>query len=206
MITKENAKIIRELSIRISESYPISELAKKTGKKSYSWTFNLIKKFQKEGIILIEKKGKMNLCRLNLENPMTLNYIAFAETFNFKNKKLPYREINKIFNLIPIPYFTFLITGGYAEGRQTRKSDLDVVIITDDKAKTKEILNILVRKGELMIPKIHPYIFKKSEFLEMLLNKESNYGKLIVGNRIIVFGAENYYLILKEAAENGFKG
>lgn len=206
MITKESAKIIKELSLKISESYPISELAKKIGKKSYSWVFNLIKKLQKENVISIEKKGRQNLCKLNLENPLTLNYIAIAEIFNFKEKKLPYREINKIFNLIPESYFIFLVTGSYAEGKATKKSDLDIVVIVNDGINAKEILNILSQKGELMIPKIHPYVFKKSEFLEMLLSKEINYGKLIIENRIIVFGAENYYLILKEAIENGFKG
>ncbi len=145
-------------------------------------------------------------CKLNLENPLTFNYLAIAESFNFKNRKLPFKEIEKVFNLIPISYFTFLITGSYAEGKATNKSDLDTVIIVDDKTNEKEILNILLQKGELMIPKVHPYVFRKSDFLEMLLNKEVNYGKLIVKNKIIVFGAENYYLILKEAVENGFKG
>lgn len=205
MLTKENSKLIIELSKKISESYPISELAKKTQKKSYSWVFNLIKKYQKEDVIVIEKRGKINFCKLNLENPLTFNYLAIAESFNFKNRKLPFKEIEKVFNLIPISYFTLLITGSYAKGNATSKSDLDIVVIVDDKINEKEISNILLQKGELMIPKVHPYVFRKSDFLEMLLNKEVNYGKLMVKNKIIVFGAENYYLILKEAVENGFK-
>ena len=45
----------------------------------------------------------------------------------------------------------------------------------------------------------------KMNFLEMLLNKEQNYAKLIF-EKDFDFGAENYYLIIKEAIENGFKG
>ena len=39
----------------------------------------------------------------------------------------------------------------------------------------------------------------------MFLNDEENYGKMIYRKRLIVFGAENYYLIIKEAFKNGFK-
>lgn len=206
MITKESSKIIKILSEKISESYPISELAEKAGKKSYAWTFNLVKKLQKEKVIEITKKRKINFCKLNLDNPITLNYLAISEILNFKDKTLPFKEINKIFSIISVPYFTLIITGSYVKGTATKKSDLDIVIIVSDETNSKEILNILIQKGQLMIPKIHPYVFKKSEFLEMLLDKEINYGKLVNENRIIIFGAENYYLILKEAVENGFRG
>ena len=48
-----------------------------------------------------------------------------------------------------------------------------------------------------MIPPAHIYVFTKNEFLEMLLNKEQNYAKLIF-EKDFDFGAENYYLIIKE--------
>jgi len=78
--------------------------------------------------------------------------------------------------------------------------------IRKNKKDSKKIFAVLKNKGELMIPPAHVYVFTKMEFLQMFLSKEENYGKLIFKNRIIMFGAENYYLILKEAIENGFRG
>ena len=53
---------------------------------------------------------------------------------------------------------------------------------------------------------VHLYVFKKSEFLTMLLDKKANYGKEIVKNNLLLFGAENYYKIISEAIEHGFHG
>lgn len=206
MLTREGAKIVEVLGRKPAECYQIAKLGKLAGKKSYSWTFNQIKNLHKEGILIMEKKGMANFCSLNLENPLTFECLSYAEAIKFRNKKLPFEEIKEIFNLIPEKYFTLIITGSYANGTARKESDLDIVVIADEKANTKEILNILLEKGNLMLPKIHPYVFRKTEFLGMLLSKEANYGKLVERNRIIAFGAANYYLILKEAIEHGFDG
>ena len=99
-----------------------------------------------------------------------------------------------------------MVAGSYAAGKATKKSDLDVVVLVEDGTETKKILAILKNKGELMIPEVHPYVFTKTEFLKMLLNDEENYGKFVFKNRVILFGAENYYLIIREAIKNGFRG
>ena len=123
-----------------------------------------------------------------------------------KWKKLIFPSENSPLDSIPLSYFTFIVAGSYAAGKATTKSDLDIVILVEDGIDTKKILTVLKNKGELMIPEVHPYVFTKSEFLQMLLSDEENYGKLVFGNHIIVFGTENYYLIVKEAIKNGFKG
>jgi hypothetical protein len=60
--------------------------------------------------------------------------------------------------------------------------------------------------NKLMVPRPHPLVFRKPEFMEMLLNKEANYGKMLFRKHLIAFGAENYYLIIREAIEHGFRG
>ena len=61
-------------------------------------------------------------------------------------------------------------------------------------------------ESELMTPEAHPYVFTQSQFYEMLINKEENYGKEIARNNLIVTGGKQYYKILMEAIENGFDG
>jgi len=152
------------------------------------------------------KIGKSYLCSINLDNNLTLIYFSLLEELVVNSRKLPKKNISDIINAIPLHYFTFIISGSYATKKATKRSDLDVVILIEDGVDTKKILTILKNKGELMVPEIHPYVFTKSEFLQMLLSDEENYGKMIYKNKLIIFGAENYYLIIKEAIKNGFKG
>jgi len=206
ILTKEEIKILDFLRKDLFKNYTIRELMKRISKKSYSWTFKTVKKLKKFGLINLQRKGYSNLCSLNLDNQFTISYTSFIEELDANLRKLPHKNISKLINSIPLFYFTFIITGSYASGKTTKKSDLDVVILTEDGIDTKNILIILKNKGELMTPEAHPYVFTKTEFLKMLLSEEENYGKLIFKNRLIILGAENYYLIVKEAIKNGFRG
>ncbi|MEM3127287.1 MAG: hypothetical protein QW331_04450 [Candidatus Woesearchaeota archaeon] len=57
-----------------------------------------------------------------------------------------------------------------------------------------------------MIPALHSYVFTEEEFLEMLINKEENYGKEIFRKHLILTGTQNFYKIVKEAKLHGFSG
>ena len=205
ILTKEELKIIDLFRRNLFGGYTIREIMRKINKKSYNWVFIAVKKLNSFGIVNLNAKGGSNICSINFNNPLTLNYLALTESL-IVSKKLPIKNILELVDSIPVAYFTFLITGSYAEGKATKESDLDVVVLVENKEDSKKVFTILKNKGELMIPKVHVYVFTKEEFLKMLLEKEENYGKFIFENRIIIFGAENYYLILKEAIKNGFKG
>lgn len=206
MLTKEEIKIVDLFRKNLFKSYTIIEIMKKISKKSYHWTFNAVEKLKKLGLISMNRRGYSNICSVNLDNNFTLTYLSFLDELEANFKKLPKSNIIKLINAVPLSYFTFIITGSYALGKATKKSDMDVVVLVEDNVEIKKILTILKNKGELMVPEVHPYVFTKTEFLRMLLSEEQNYGKLIFKNRIIFFGAENYYLIVKEAIKNGFKG
>jgi len=205
ILTKEELKIIEFFRKNLYNSYTIRDVMKKIDKNSYSWVFHAINKLNKIGIINVESKGNSKICTINLNCRLTLTYLSLLEKLRI-SKKIPIENILELIEAIPIVYFTFIITGSYAEGKATKKSDLDIVVLVENKEDSKKVFAILKNKGELMIPKVHVYVFTKKEFLEMLLNKEQNYAKLILEKNIIISGVENYYLILRQAIENGFKG
>ncbi|MEM4397078.1 MAG: hypothetical protein QW757_00470 [Candidatus Woesearchaeota archaeon] len=97
-----------------------------------------------------------------------------------------------------------IITGNYAKNTQRTDSDLGVVIICDDKEDTKKIYAELIYDCEISIPEIHLYIFRRDEFLSMLIDKKQNYGKEIVRNNIIWRPA--LYRIISNVVKNGFNG
>ena len=206
MLTKEEIKIIELFRKNLFKDYSIKAIMRKISKKSYNWTYKTVKKLSKLKIINITKKGNSNLCSINLNNNLTLKYLSFLEEHSINSKRLPMKNIFELINSVPLSYFTFIISGSYSTGKATKKSDLDIIILIEDGIDIKKIFTILKNKGELMVPNVHPYVFTKSNFLQMLLNDEENYGKMIFKNKLILFGAENYYLILKEAIKNGFKG
>ncbi len=205
-LTVEDMKIIDYLENKIFENISISNI--KTGllKKSYNWVYDSIKKMEKLNIIKVSKIGSSNFCKLNLDNLLCLKYLSLNELLKYQRFNLPRKNVEEIISSIPVKYFTFLITGSYAEAKQTKSSDLDIVIIVSDNEDTKKILTVIKNKAEFMVPEIHPYVFTSSEFLKMLLSDKENYGKMIFYKKIICFGAENYYEIMKEAVKNGFKG
>ncbi len=205
ILTKEELKIVKLFANNLFNSYTILDIMHKIDKNSYNWIFIAVNKLSRMGIIKIEVKGKSNICSLNIDNQLSLAYLSIIEKLKISDK-LPLRNIYELIDSIPFSYFTFIVAGSYANGNFTKKSDLDIAVIAENKEDSKKIFSILKNKGDLMIPQVHPYAFTKEEFLKMLLDREENYGKEIFRNHIIVFGAENYYLILREAIKNGFKG
>ncbi len=206
MLTSKELQIIELFRKDIFTSFTIRGIMKKINTKSYNWTHGAIKKLQKEKIITVKKKGQSQLCTINLETHLTIIYLGLLEELNAINRKI--HNLSKIINLLDIMegqnFYVLMIAGSYADNTFTKKSDLDVVVIIDKKEEEKWILNKLINEGDLMIPKMHPYVFSKKDFLEMLTNKEFNYGKEIAKKHLIVYGAEFYFKILREAIKYGY--
>lgn len=183
------SETIRGISIKLSKSYPK--------------IFEAIKSLEKEKIIKIKKVGNSSLCEINL-NENTIKSLSIIEFKLLKEKDLPLKNIKKITDEIKNPFYTLIISGSYAEGKQKPASDLDIIFIIPN-SENKKPYKIALKEGELVIPEVHGYIFTQEEFYQMLTNKEFNYGKEIIKKHIIYYGVEQYYKILFEAIENGFK-
>ena len=207
MLTTEELKIVDLFRCNIFSEYTIMELMKRLSKSSYTWTYNAVGKLRKLNIIKTRQKGQSTLCSINLDEQKALAYLSLLDEIEtYSKKRLPIENVRELIASLPISFFTFVVTGSYAEGKQTPKSDLDVAVLVEDGVSTKKMLAYLLSKGMTMIPEIHPYVFSRSEFLQMLLDKQVNYGKLLFNKRLIAFGAENYYSVIREAINHGFKG
>ncbi len=203
MLTIKELRIIELFRKNIFAEFTIREIMKNINTKSYNWTHNSVKKLEKKNIVLLRKKGQSQICTINLEEQKTIIYLVLLEELNTLDKKIP--NLNKIIKLMPLDFHILIITGSYVDKTFTKRSDMDVVVVIDKREEKKWLLNKLSNKGELMIPKLHPYIFTKEEFLEMLKNKEANYGKEIEKKHLIISGAEFYFKILREAIKYGYQ-
>jgi len=170
--------------------------------KSESYTYNSLNSFVKEDILTKEKKGGLRIYKIanTLKAISFLSMVVEYEAWNKNNF-----PINSIYDLVKkanINFFALLVTGSYAKGNQTSKSDLDVILIVPND--TKKISSRLMHFCEMNIPQIHLYVFTDEEFKQMLLDEKHNYGKEAVKNNLIFYGAEVYYKILFEVMKNGF--
>lgn len=202
MLSEYEARILEVFRKRLFGWLSISEINKALKKGTYKSTYFNILSLQKKGVLLTEKRGNTVFCRISLESMQAIRCLSMVEGEIAEKAKIP--NISEICSAIKIKYFTLIVTGSYASGKQKPGSDLDIAIITGDKEDTKSILNSIINKSRTMVPEVHPYVFKEQEFMEMLLDNEPNYGKETYKNRLVFFGAEQFYLIAREASKHGF--
>jgi hypothetical protein len=199
---KKSYKIIDVFVKNPTTSYLFNEVKDLIKSKSESYTYNSINYFVKEGILEKEKRGNFVIYKI-ANNYKSISFLSFVAEYNAWDKKnIPFDSINEVINKININFFTLLVTGSYVKGKQTINSDLDVVIIVPDNP--KKIIGRLRHFCEMNIPFIHLYVFSDDEFKQMLLDEKHNYGKEIVKNNLVFYGAETFYKILFEVMKHGF--
>ena len=86
-----------------------------------------------------------------------------------------------------------ILFGSYAKGIQTRHSDIDLLIISEDDTLMNRALKI--SPLPLHITSITP-----SEFISMLKSKEFTVGSEVVKKNIVLVGVEDYYRLRAHAA------
>lgn len=176
LIEKKKSMTIREIAKNIPADYRISHTA--------------IQRLVSKGVISCEVIGKSKLCTLDRSYYGIEIYEAENERrdelLKIKNIKQLYREISE---KIETTLFIFLIFGSYANGKQRANSDIDIMIISNEKALEEKILRIL----SLLPLKTHALVFSEEEFIRMKDSKTPNVVKEAINNNIILYNIEGYY-------------
>ncbi|MFW5846851.1 MAG: nucleotidyltransferase domain-containing protein [Nanoarchaeota archaeon] len=204
---KQKYEIERGFLTKPWKALTFSEIQRLSGIKSKSYIYKEIARLKKNNLIYVEKISPRAIRYfMKIDNSFSQQYWGFlAEYFAWnKYKKFPFQIIEKLKTNIPTKFFSLIVTGSYAKGKPTKDSDLDIIIIAD--IEPKKIYAELGHEAEINFPKVHLYVFTSREFLEMLSNKEENYGKESARNNLVFIGGSSYYSILNNAIENGFKG
>ena len=199
---KKSYKVLDIFVSNPTITYLFTDVKEYIGSKSESYTYNSLKSFVKEGILTKDKRGGVTIYKI-ADSPKAISFLSIAAEYKAWNRNgIPIDNIIEIIKKARINFLTLLITGSYVKGKQTAKSDLDVVLIVPNDV--KKVTARLKQFCELSIPEIHLYVFTDDEFKQMLLDEKHNYGKEIVKNNLVFFGAEAYYKIMFEAMKNGF--
>ena len=204
MLTKE-ITIIEPFLKKPWEQLTFKQVKTISKNKSDNYVHKTLKKLVKNKILKQRKIANIILYSLdtNLHAQNTIGFIAENKTNQAKH--IPHKNLQKLVSKLKTPFYSLIITGSYAKNKQKSTSDLDIVIICDDKQQAKIILSQITLASELMHPEIHPYVFTRTQLFNMLTNKlgatkyqglrpqvEQNYGKEIV---LLHYDASNDFIM-----------
>lgn len=203
-ILKKQYLILRPFAKQAWKKFTFKEIKKLANNKSDNYVHTTLKHFVSLGLLQKQKIGNNVIYSLT-KKTASLNTIGFITEHEANSTKhLPHANIQKLINKLKTAFYVLIVTGSYAKTQQKETSDLDIVIICDNKQTPNAILSQIKLESELMIPEVHPYVFTQEQFYQMLTAKEENYGKEIARNNLIITGAKIYYTILMDAIEHGF--
>lgn len=205
-LTRKQMDLLKIFAKEPWRSFTVSEIRIKMKSKSHHYAYGVINLLERKKILKAQTTGKTKTYAVDYENDNNAGYLALAEyAIKEERKDIPFKNLKQITDAIKSPFYILIVGGSYAEGKQKLSSDIDVAIIIPD-CESKKSFESALKRGELIIPEVHGFVFTREEFYQMLVNNEYNFGKELARKHILVGGAEAYYKILFEAMKHGFKG
>ncbi|MBU0930142.1 MAG: nucleotidyltransferase domain-containing protein [Nanoarchaeota archaeon] len=178
-------KIINYLGKNLNQSFSMHELSKLI-KIPYATFYRTIQEMK--DLIRMQNIGKSKIISLNTENPAVKSYLIISSDEEKKDFLKKHSIINKIASELQTKD-TVILFGSYAKENEKESSDIDMLIISKDGKKT-----ISFSKYEILFKKkINPIFITKSEFRQMLKEKEENVGKQALKKHIILQNPENFW-------------
>ena len=184
-------KIVLVFLENSEKDFTIRELSKLVG-IDYKSVYFAVDSLHKIGILEKRKAGNSILCKLG----KVFDHIIYKVEEYRKNELLKNNTIRVIYNemkKVKSSFYVCLLFGSYAKGKVTKSSDIDMIIVAENKESLeKELDNII----ESIPIKIHLLTFTPKEFLSNLLAGNTVVNEAVEKN-IILYGIESYYRLLK---------
>src|SRR3989344_9085342 len=132
MITRKHT-ILEPFAQEAWKKHTFGEVKKLSHNKSDNYVHTTLKRFVASGVLQEQKIGNIIVYSLTREL-ISLTTVGFvAEHRANAAKYLPHRNIQKLINKIKTAFYIFIVTGSYAKMKQKETSDLDIVIICDNR-------------------------------------------------------------------------
>lgn len=187
----KNVDVVIALIENPEDQVNISQLSKKL-KMDYKNTYNIIKKLEKENLIILNRFGNAYNCILNKKiNPLIFEaeYRRREELLKNKNFKVLFNKLHSI--MTP---FVALIFGSYAKKKATQYSDIDLMLVYNKNIEK----NINIERTISLLPlDIHTVTFSYDEFLKMAKSREFSVVAEAIKHNIILTGIEEYYRLIE---------
>ena len=196
MFTKTQASIMKLFVGKINQKFSIKEIAEIL-KKPYPLIHRSIKSLLQQEFIL--KDDKYFLSLNYKENNAELAYIESLRSKDALTKdKTLSLFLKDVSDKSKLDFFVFVIFGSHVEKNNSR--DIDVLFIIEDEKKVNEAEKTLVNLALHFTKHFEIQVISVESAYEMLSKRDKiNILNETLNNHILLFGAENYYRILKNA-------
>lgn len=193
-LTGTEIKIIGFFLQHMIESFAIREIARKTN-LDYKQAHSAVQKLVKNKVLLKERHANLDLCSLNFKNDLTTIYyveMLRKDEFLQKQKELGifFTDIKKKIKELS---YLLLVFGSFAKGRETKHSDLDLLIVAPNKNIGEEIERVINGQALFLKRKIQCLILDEKDFLDNLSSKKLNVVVEAFKNHLILNGVEIFY-------------
>ncbi|MDO8740428.1 MAG: nucleotidyltransferase domain-containing protein [Candidatus Woesearchaeota archaeon] len=194
IFTKTEIKVLELFVSRILDSFMIREVSRLI-KKDLKIVHTSMKKLKAEEFFIEEKGG------LRLNYRKNIGDLAYIENIRkedfFKKHDLIKIHIKTFLKKCSGKFFVLLVFGTYAAGKETKKSDIDLLAIlpSENEKFERELKSGL----SVLNKKFHISIIGEESFKEMLSKRdEMNVVNETFNNHVMLYGAEQYYALLGE--------
>jgi predicted nucleotidyltransferase len=150
------------------------EVARKTGVSRGS-AHGILLALAKVDFLTREEKGRMLIYKLNLNEPTVKQLKITVNTFALK----------KLVNNLKHDSRKIMLFGSCAQGTDTKESDIDLLIITNEKEQVRKIINVFGRKQQRQLA---PIIVDMTEFIKLKKEDKSLYENIERG--VVLWEAE----------------
>ena len=182
---------------KITEKFSIKEISEAI-KKPYPLIHKSVNQIIQQNFLIKDNK---KLISLNYKK--NISEIAYIESIRkeefLKNKTLKIIA-EDILDKINLDFFIMLIFGSAVNSKEPR--DIDILIIIQDKQKISEVEKIILNVLSNFSKKFDINVISAESAYSMLSKREEiNILNETLNKHILLFGAENYYRILKNARQ-----
>ncbi len=185
----EKLNILKLLIEHQDKTYSMRQIALQR-KINYKSAYLNLKILAKEGAVHLQELGNTTLCSFNQTwnaSVFEVEYARLQEFLKNKNILILYNRLVKINS-----QFILVLFGSYAKGHETKNSDIDLLLITDEPKHIE-------REIRLIPLKIHMTHLTYEHFNTMLKSKEFTVVSEAIKKNILLFGAEDYYRMINNA-------
>lgn len=126
----------------------------------------ILRKLVDRRLVTRERRGKIYLYRFNVDNPVARQ---FKVLFNIM-------EVEELVEALRNLTTRIILFGSCAEGRDARESDIDLLILTDEKRAVSEIIGQLEARRRLA-----PIIVDTNDFTKLRIDDRPLYEEITRG-------------------------
>lgn len=195
MLTHCEQKIMEVVLPQPFKTYSVRSISKLI-KSSYALTYDSIKALINHRMIKAEKIGKSLACRVNLSaDPQLLAISSLIHSQKFLDKIYFSFVIDGIKNKLNDSIYIMILFGSFAKGTASKKSDIDLLFVVQNKADTEKIKKKVRSVLSLTDIRIEFDVIK-TEWLVKMFEEKNTVGREVLEGSIILHGAEQYYTLV----------